>query len=146
MTKTLIAGQIEGIALATGERLTVTVATDGAARIDRLPVGGGAAIFAGSAVTDAEPASYGPFNEPAYFRVWCDEVSLTIDASVPADTGAALVGTAETKPAASAAVRGQFWLDKGASGNIDTLQVCLKGDDDSYTWVDVASGVTAPSG
>lgn len=50
------------------------------------------------------------------------------------------VMTAGAKPAASASYRGCLWVVQGGGGAADTLQVCLKATDDSYSWKDIVSG------
>ena len=61
-------------------------------------------------------------------------VAMDVSGAVSASEGV-VVATTDTQPAASAAVRGMFWVIQGGAGVADILQVCLKDAADVYNWV-----------
>ncbi len=54
--------------------------------------------------------------------------------------GGITLDTAGSRPVAGATYRGLMFVTQGAPGAIDTLSVCLKNADNSYSWVDIVSG------
>lgn len=62
-----------------------------------------------------------------------------VTASVALPSGA-MISTSTTKPAATAANRGQLWIDQGGAGVTDTLYICMKAVADTYSWVQIVTG------
>jgi hypothetical protein len=50
------------------------------------------------------------------------------------------VYTTGSRPTAGATYRGQLWLERGGASVADLLYMCLKADDESYSWVQIATG------
>ncbi len=47
------------------------------------------------------------------------------------------LNSTSAQPVASASVRGRLWIQKGADGAPDKIQVCVKRSNDTYIWMDL---------
>lgn len=54
--------------------------------------------------------------------------------------GGVRIATAGAKPAAGAGYRGLMFITQGAPGTQDVMEVCMKNADNSYSWIQVATG------
>lgn len=54
--------------------------------------------------------------------------------------GGVILNTAGARPAAGVNYRGMMFVTQGAGGVTDTLSICLKAADNSYSWVPIITG------
>lgn len=63
-----------------------------------------------------------------------------VDTAAAGKVGLAYAGILGSLPTADVALRGQLAVIQATTGGRDKLVVCLKGADDGYDWIDVATG------
>ncbi len=81
-----------------------------------------------------------PSNQVIIAEIWVAAATTTIATAAITDkrvfivSSGVLTGSLANRPAASSATRSLMYIMQASTGAVDEIQVCLKIDDESYSW------------